>query len=84
MLFVQVLAPCRLVGRRQRLEETYFRAPAVKKEKVCFFETLASTDEATRRQNPGEEHIILTAVKTSNLTIRAYFIINANWAVPVT
>jgi hypothetical protein len=33
---------------------------------VRFSETLASTDESTRRQNPENNIIILTAVKTSN------------------
>jgi hypothetical protein len=29
---------------------------ALKKVTVCFSETLASTDEPTRRQNPEEQH----------------------------
>jgi hypothetical protein len=43
MVFLWVLASCRLVGRR--FGDT-----------VCFSETLASTDESTRRQNPEEHH----------------------------
>jgi hypothetical protein len=49
MLFFWVLAPCRLVGRRPT-----FRASVLKMKTVCFFETLASTGESTRRQNPEE------------------------------
>jgi hypothetical protein len=47
MLLFWALAPCRL-----------FRAKAsvMKMETVCFSETLASTDESARRQNPEEHH----------------------------
>jgi hypothetical protein len=41
ILLFWVVTPCRLVG--------------LKMETVCFSETLASTDESTRRQNP-EQH----------------------------
>jgi hypothetical protein len=47
-MFFWVLAPCRLVGRWQRFEETY-----------CLHLqtwTLTSTDESTRRQNPEERN----------------------------
>jgi hypothetical protein len=37
-------------------------------ETVCFSKTLASTDESTRCQNPEENVIILTAMKTLYLT----------------
>jgi hypothetical protein len=46
LLFLWVLAPCRLVGR----------SSALKMETVCFSETLASTDESTRLKNPEEHH----------------------------
>jgi hypothetical protein len=32
-------------------------ASTLKMETACFFETLASTGESTRRQNPEEEHL---------------------------
>jgi hypothetical protein len=44
MLLFWVLAPCRFVGRCQRF--------GLKVETVCFYETLASTYEYTRRQKP--------------------------------
>jgi hypothetical protein len=41
-LFFWVFAPC--------------MPEALKMVTVCFSETLASTDESTRRQNPEEQH----------------------------
>jgi hypothetical protein len=54
MMFLWVLAPCGLVGRCQLFEEAYYLhlSPSLKMETVCFSETLASTDQSTRRQNP--------------------------------
>jgi hypothetical protein len=52
MLLFWVLAPCRLVGRCQRFGES----SALKMETVCFSETLASTNESTRRQDPEDHH----------------------------
>jgi hypothetical protein len=51
-MFFWILAPCRLDGKSQRFGETVpiFRAAA------RFSETLTSTDESTRRQNPVEHH----------------------------
>jgi hypothetical protein len=48
-----VLVLCRLVGRCQRFGET---SSGLMMKTVCFFKTLASTDESTRRQNPEEHH----------------------------
>jgi hypothetical protein len=55
-----VSASCRLVGTCQRFRETYclYLQPWrwLNMETVCFSETLLSTDESTRRQNPEEQH----------------------------
>jgi hypothetical protein len=52
IMFFWVLSPCRLVSRSQRFGETY----CLHLQSLCFSETLASTDESTRRQNPEEHH----------------------------
>jgi hypothetical protein len=58
MTLFWVLASCRLVGRCQRFGETYclILSSTLKMETVCFSETLSSTDESTRRQNPEHHH----------------------------
>jgi hypothetical protein len=53
MLFFWVLTPCRLVGRYQRFRETYCRQPGRWKQYVT-----------SNRQNPEEQIVILTAVRT--------------------
>jgi hypothetical protein len=45
---------------------------ALKMETECFSETLVSTYESTRRQNPKDNTIILTAVKTSNPVLKMF------------
>jgi hypothetical protein len=65
-MFLWVLAPCSLVDSFQSFGETHclhiqgwrwkqYVSSGPKMETVCFSETLASTDEYTRRQNPEEQ-----------------------------
>jgi hypothetical protein len=58
MFIFWVLAPCRLVGRCQRFGEAYTAVSIFTAEagEICFSETLASTDESTRRQNPKHHY----------------------------
>jgi hypothetical protein len=63
MTFLWILAPCRLIGR-------LFTYSALKIEAVCISETLASTDESTRRQKPRIKHqnckLILVVIMRGN------------------
>jgi hypothetical protein len=50
MMMFLVMAQCRLVGRCQHFGEIYERAESPEDKIRSFYETLASTDESTRRQ----------------------------------
>jgi hypothetical protein len=70
MIYLQWFIIATRTGKKKLTMTTIFgaeTASALKMETVCFSETLTSTDELTRRQNP-EQHRNPPAVKTSNLT----------------
>jgi hypothetical protein len=50
------MGACELSEAADVLGFDWVWAKAVKMETVCFSETLASTNESTRRQNPKEQH----------------------------
>jgi hypothetical protein len=54
MLFFWVLTSCRLAGRYQRFGEIY--CLHLQGSMETFSETLVSTSESARRQNPAERH----------------------------
>jgi hypothetical protein len=64
MLIFWVLAPCRLVGRGPE---------GLKMETVCFSETLTSAYESTGARTQKNIIIIVTIVKTSNVTYQNSF-----------
>jgi hypothetical protein len=56
MAFVWVLAPCTLGCRCGRFGDIYCLNLRPWRWRLCFSETLASTDECIRRQNPDHHH----------------------------